>query len=141
VELECYRGHNTCLLIVWCFSYLLHYVLSSLEYESVSIQYYGFALACLLVALIAFGKTQNSYLLNTHSLKGFDCSIDNIVFFLGRIYLGMHSVVDIVSGLAIGVLILGLWLTVNEKLDDFITSKQNGKLLAHSLIKLLSCKH
>ncbi|KAL9295424.1 Lipid phosphate phosphatase delta [Arabidopsis thaliana] len=77
--------------------YLLHYVLSSLEYESVSIQYYGFALACLLVALIAFG----------------------------RIYLGMHSVVDIVSGLAIGVLILGLWLTVNEKLDDFITSKQN----------------
>lgn len=39
----------------------------------------------------------------------------------------MHSVVDIISGLAIGVLILGLWLTVNEKIDDFITSKQNGK--------------
>uniref|UniRef100_A0A1J3G262 Lipid phosphate phosphatase delta n=1 Tax=Noccaea caerulescens TaxID=107243 RepID=A0A1J3G262_NOCCA len=77
--------------------YLLHYVLSSFEHENASIQYYGFAFACLLVALIAFG----------------------------RIYLGMHSVVDIIAGLAIGVLILGLWLTVNEKIDDFITSKQN----------------
>lgn len=44
------------LLLVWCFRYLLHYVLSSLENENVSTQYYGFALACLLVALIAFGK-------------------------------------------------------------------------------------
>ncbi|VVB06174.1 unnamed protein product [Arabis nemorensis] len=77
--------------------YLLHYVLSSLEHENASVQYYGFALACLLVALIAFG----------------------------RIYLGMHSVVDIIAGLAIGVLILGLWLTVDEELDHFITSKQN----------------
>ncbi|KAH0874093.1 hypothetical protein HID58_071455 [Brassica napus] len=83
--------------IILCYLYLLHYVLSSFEHEESSIQYYGFAFACLLVALIAFG----------------------------RIYLGMHSVVDIIAGLAIGVLTLGLWLTVNENIDDFITSKQN----------------
>lgn len=53
--------------------------------------------------------------------------LTSFLFFLGRIYLGMHSVVDIIAGLAIGVLTLGLWLTVNENIDDFITSKQNGK--------------
>ncbi|XP_010524833.1 PREDICTED: lipid phosphate phosphatase delta [Tarenaya hassleriana] len=77
--------------------YLLHYVLSTLDNESTSILYCGIALASLLVGLIAFG----------------------------RIYLGMHSVIDIISGLAMGLVILSFWLTVNEQIDNFITSEKN----------------
>lgn len=46
---------------------------------------------------------------------------------LGRIYLGMHSLVDVIGGLAIGLVILAFWLTVHEHVDVFIVSGQNGK--------------
>lgn len=105
-------------------------MLSSFEHEESSIQYYGFAFACLLVALIAFGKINHTHTREMHihiPYKYLIPQLTSFLFFLGRIYLGMHSVVDIIAGLAIGVLTLGLWLTVNENIDDFITSKQNGK--------------
>lgn len=102
-------------------------MLSSFEHENASIQYYGFSLACLLVALIAFGKIKLVPEKCIVPYKHLTPQLTSLFFFLGRIYLGMHSVIDIIAGLAIGVLILGLWLTVNEKIDDFITSKQNGK--------------
>lgn len=45
---------------------------------------------------------------------------------VGRIYLGMHSVVDIVGGLAFGMVILAFWLTVHPKIDEFVVSGQSG---------------
>jgi hypothetical protein len=46
--------------------------------------------------------------------------------FVGRIYLGMHSLIDVVAGLFIGLGILGLWLTVDEYIDGFVVSGKNG---------------
>ncbi|KAA8518319.1 hypothetical protein F0562_015798 [Nyssa sinensis] len=81
-----------------CFSgYLLHYVLSYTQNRDASMELAGFTIVCLLVGLIG----------------------------LGRIYLGMHSVVDIIGGLALGLAILAFWLTVNEYIDNFIVSGQN----------------
>jgi len=38
----------------------------------------------------------------------------------------MHSLIDVVAGLFIGLGILGLWLTVDEYIDSFVVSGQNG---------------
>lgn len=48
---------------------------------------------------------------------------------VGRIYLGMHSVVDIIGGLAFGMVVLAFWLTVHAKIDEFVVSGQNGMYL------------
>lgn len=77
--------------------YLLHYVLSYNENSNTSFQLAAFAFVCLFVGLIG----------------------------LGRIYLGMHSVVDIIGGLAFGLAILGFWLCVHEHVDRFVVSGQN----------------
>ncbi|KAK4481746.1 hypothetical protein RD792_012656 [Penstemon davidsonii] len=44
---------------------------------------------------------------------------------LGRIYLGMHSLIDIICGLALGLGILAIWLSVSEYIDNFIVSGHN----------------
>ncbi|KAJ8754459.1 hypothetical protein K2173_005620 [Erythroxylum novogranatense] len=77
--------------------YLLHYVLSYAKIQDISLQFVGFTIVCLLVGFIG----------------------------LGRIYLGMHSLIDILGGLAIGLIILFFWLSVNEFIDSFIVSGQN----------------
>ncbi|XP_030457921.1 lipid phosphate phosphatase delta [Syzygium oleosum] len=77
--------------------YLLHYVLSYIQSRDASIAYAGFAAVCLLVGLIG----------------------------LGRIYLGMHSLIDIIGGLIMGLVILAVWLTVHDYVDNFIVSGQN----------------
>ncbi|KAL6141566.1 hypothetical protein ACLB2K_059854 [Fragaria x ananassa] len=77
--------------------YLLHYFLSYAQNEDAYLKFGGLALVCLLVSLIG----------------------------LGRIYLGMHSPVDIIGGLAVGLLILSFWLTVHERVDSFVVSGQN----------------
>ncbi|XP_065856666.1 lipid phosphate phosphatase delta [Euphorbia lathyris] len=77
--------------------YLLHYVLSHTENLDAKVEFAGFAIVCLLVGLIAFG----------------------------RIYLGMHSLVDVMGGFTIGLAVLPFWLTVNEYIDDFIVAGQN----------------
>ncbi|VVA31791.1 PREDICTED: lipid phosphate phosphatase [Prunus dulcis] len=77
--------------------YLLHYILSYTQNEDSHVKFAGFALVCLLVGLIG----------------------------LGRIYLGMHSVVDVIGGLAIGLVILRFWLSVHEYVDNFIVLGQN----------------
>ncbi|XP_050244563.1 disease resistance protein RUN1 isoform X4 [Quercus robur] len=71
--------------------YLLHYVLSYIQYEDVSMKFVGLALVCLFVSLIGFG----------------------------RIYLGMHSLIDIIGGLGIGLVILAFWLTVHKHVRQF----------------------
>ncbi|KAH9737678.1 hypothetical protein WN944_004660 [Citrus x changshan-huyou] len=77
--------------------YLLHYVLSYSQNNYAVTQFAGVALLCLLVGLIA----------------------------VGRIYLGMHSLVDIIAGLALGLAVLAFWLTVHEYVDNFIISGHN----------------
>lgn len=77
--------------------YLLHYVLTHTQIQGAYITYFGVSLACLFVALVG----------------------------LGRIYLGMHSLIDVVAGLFIGLGILGLWLTVDEYIDSFVVSGKN----------------
>ena len=39
----------------------------------------------------------------------------------------MHSLIDIIGGLGIGLVILAFWLTIHEHVDNFIVSGQNGK--------------
>lgn len=43
----------------------------------------------------------------------------------GRIYLGMHSLIDVVGGLVLGTVILTTWLYVSESIDHFVVSGQN----------------
>ncbi|KAF6155252.1 hypothetical protein GIB67_019778 [Kingdonia uniflora] len=77
--------------------YLLHYVLDYTQSRDGATFFAGLSMVCLLVGLVG----------------------------LGRIYLGMHSLVDIVGGLVVGMLVLLFWLTVHEYLDNFIISGQN----------------
>ncbi|KAL6986958.1 hypothetical protein U1Q18_012718 [Sarracenia purpurea var. burkii] len=78
--------------------YLLYYVMKYNQRIDAPMQFMGFALVCLFVGLIG----------------------------LGRIYLGMHSLVDIICGLAFGLAILAFWLMVHEPLDNFIVSGPNA---------------
>ncbi|GER39941.1 phosphatidic acid phosphatase family protein [Striga asiatica] len=77
--------------------YLLHYVLAYTESDVVSIKLLGFVVACLFVGLIG----------------------------LGRVYLGMHSPIDIIGGLGLGLGILATWLSISEYIDKFVVSGQN----------------
>ncbi|KAK6232338.1 hypothetical protein SCA6_002411 [Theobroma cacao] len=77
--------------------YLLYYVLSSAQSRDACVELAAVAFAGLLVGLIG----------------------------VGRIYLGMHSLIDIIGGLAVGLVILAFWLTVHEYVDGFIVSGQN----------------
>ena len=61
--------------------------------------------------------------------------VDGILFSLGclsvllcRVYLGVHSPADVVCGSICGCLILSLWLKVDNFLDHYISSGNNGKI-------------
>ncbi|KAG8483763.1 hypothetical protein CXB51_023423 [Gossypium anomalum] len=77
--------------------FLVCYVLSYTQCEDAFVKLGAVTLACLLVGFIGFG----------------------------RIYLGMHSLIDIIGGLVFGFMILAIWLTVHEYVDAFIVSGQN----------------
>ncbi|KAF5178665.1 Lipid phosphate phosphatase [Thalictrum thalictroides] len=77
--------------------YMLHYVLNYTQNTDSASLLAGFSLVCLFVGLIV----------------------------LGRIYLGMHSVVDVFAGLVIGLVILAFWLMVHDIVDNFVISGQN----------------
>ncbi|XVF07432.1 hypothetical protein REPUB_Repub06bG0138400 [Reevesia pubescens] len=77
--------------------FLVYYGLSYTQSEDACVKLAAVTLACLFVGLIGFG----------------------------RIYLGMHSLIDIIGGLAIGLVILAMWLAVHEYVDGFIVSGQN----------------
>ncbi|KAF7818915.1 lipid phosphate phosphatase delta [Senna tora] len=77
--------------------YLLHYVLAHTQIQGAYVDFLGLVFAALLVTLIG----------------------------LGRIYLGMHSLVDIIGGFLIGLGVLAFWLTYDECIDTFVTSGQN----------------
>uniref|UniRef100_A0A1D1YFY5 Dihydrosphingosine 1-phosphate phosphatase LCB3 n=1 Tax=Anthurium amnicola TaxID=1678845 RepID=A0A1D1YFY5_9ARAE len=77
--------------------YFLHYVITNSLQKDATTYSVGFALIFLLPALIA----------------------------LGRIYLGMHSLIDVLAGISIGIIILSFWLTVHGYVDNFIILGQN----------------
>lgn len=77
--------------------YFMYYILSNNPSSSISEALIGFAIVSLIVGLTGFG----------------------------RIYLGMHSLIDVVGGLLLGFVVLALWLTVHEYIDSFITAGQN----------------
>ncbi|XP_026426044.1 lipid phosphate phosphatase delta-like [Papaver somniferum] len=76
---------------------LLQYVLDYIDCGDDSLILIGVAIACLFVGLMGFG----------------------------RIYLGMHSPIDVIGGLVIGLVILRIWLMVHHHVDQFILSGQN----------------
>ncbi|GAB2216027.1 hypothetical protein Droror1_Dr00023794 [Drosera rotundifolia] len=55
-----------------------------------------------------------------------------------RIYLGMHSLIDIIGGLVMGLGILVFWIAVSEYIDNFIVSEQNVTYFWAALSLLLS---
>lgn len=77
--------------------YLFQYILSYNQVQDVSAAMVGLTAVILLVGLIG----------------------------LGRVYLGMHSLIDIIGGLVSGLAILGFWLFIHKYVDDFIISGQN----------------
>ncbi|CAI9097455.1 OLC1v1033888C1 [Oldenlandia corymbosa var. corymbosa] len=77
--------------------YLLLYVLSYGQINDVSAELVGLTIVCAMVGLIG----------------------------LGRIYLGMHSLIDIIAGLVFGLAILAMWLSLHEYIDSFVVSGQN----------------
>ncbi|CAA0829922.1 Lipid phosphate phosphatase delta [Striga hermonthica] len=77
--------------------YLLNYVLTYTESYDDSFIVFGFVVACLFVGLVG----------------------------LGRVYLGMHSPIDIIGGLGLGLGILAIWLSISEYIDNFVVSGQN----------------
>ncbi|KAF9593432.1 hypothetical protein IFM89_022898 [Coptis chinensis] len=66
----------------------------------------------------------SSHTLNTVCLSGLACLLVGLIV-LGRIYLGMHSVIDVLGGLVIGLVILAIWLMVHDNVDSFVVSGQN----------------
>ncbi|ONK59680.1 uncharacterized protein A4U43_C08F9200 [Asparagus officinalis] len=77
--------------------YLLHYVTTCDPEGDGTKLFIGFSLVFILVLLIS----------------------------IGRIYLGMHSLIDVVAGFVLGLVILSFWLIVHGLIDDFIVSGQN----------------
>ncbi|XP_072958291.1 lipid phosphate phosphatase delta [Typha angustifolia] len=93
-----------------CFSgYLLHYVLTYGPQTNALHIAAGFAIVFLLVMLIG----------------------------IGRVYLGMHSLIDVVAGIGFGLAILAFWLAVDGYIDNFIISGQNVTSFWASLSFLL----
>lgn len=52
----------------------------------------------------------------------------------------MHSLVDVLVGLAIGLVILAFWVTVHEYVDNFIVSGQNGEYASSGAFMVLNCR-
>ena len=106
----------------------MYYVLSYTQSEDACVKLAAVTLACLLVGLIGFGMLYFLQKLLIVLLVFLNPNVQpNFISLVGRIYLGMHSLIDIIGGLAIGLVILAMWLTVNEYVDGFIVSGQNGK--------------
>jgi len=84
------------LMTVCLMGYMLHYVLSNGACDSFMITA-GLSVAFLQVLLIG----------------------------IARVYLGMHSLTDVIAGICLGVVILAFWLVVDDHVDAFVVSGQN----------------
>ena len=67
---------------------------------------------------------------------------DDLVYLklAARIYLGMHSLTDVVAGIGFGIVILAFWLVVHDHVDAFIVSGKNGTSIHLSACVLQNLK-
>lgn len=56
---------------------------------------------------------------------------------VSRVYLGMHSIVDVMARIVIGIALLAFWIAVDKQIDDFIISDLNVTSFSASLSLLL----
>jgi hypothetical protein len=116
--------------------YLLHYVLTYGEHGSLTVAA-GLSLALLLVMLVGIGELEFLRQLFFFSLE-LPKHTDDLAYIklAARIYLGMHSLTDVVAGIGFGIVILAFWLAVHDHVDAFVVSGQNGT----SINPLACCK-
>jgi len=60
---------------------------------------------------------------------------------LSRLYLGVHSPLDLVGGVIIGSLLCGTWLYFGDIIDDFLISYSHVEWFAFSLVFVLVTLH
>ena len=58
-----------------------------------------------------------------------------------RMYLGVHSPADILTGGILGCLLLSLWLLVDSAVDEYIASSPSSVLFLLPLILVMLCAH
>ena len=58
-----------------------------------------------------------------------------------RMYLGVHSPADILSGGVVGCLLLAVWLLVDSVVDEYIASSHSSAFVVFSLILVMLCIH
>lgn len=110
------------------YRYLLHYIFSCHENIDASYQVAAFAFTCLFVCLIGLGKLTKFQPFFCNVYQQFSINIFFCSFLIGRMYLGMHSLIDILGGLILGLTILAFWLQVHEYVDNFVILGKNGTL-------------
>ncbi|XP_020271948.1 lipid phosphate phosphatase delta-like [Asparagus officinalis] len=57
---------------------------------------------------------------------------------IARMYLGMHSLLDVMAGISFGVVILAFWIKVHGYVDDFVINGQNVTSFM-AILSLLLC--
>ena len=60
---------------------------------------------------------------------------------LCRVYLGVHSPADVVSGSICGCLILAFWMKVDNYLDHYISLGNNGKIVDLNGFSCTCCRN
>lgn len=67
----------------------------------------------------------------------FVLSTITVLTILGRLYLGMHTPIDVLAGMFLGISLLALWCCIDESLDSFIISGSNVEYFCASISFLL----
>jgi len=60
---------------------------------------------------------------------------------LSRLYLGVHSPLDLMGGLSVGCILVSIWLYFGDLIDHFVTSQANVEILCSLLGVLLVTLH
>uniref|UniRef100_A0A0C9RHC4 TSA: Wollemia nobilis Ref_Wollemi_Transcript_22202_1546 transcribed RNA sequence n=1 Tax=Wollemia nobilis TaxID=56998 RepID=A0A0C9RHC4_9CONI len=118
--------------------------LTTTEHEKENALEYGFPSSHTLNTIVLSGYLLYYVISNNYIDEYVQKTVASLLFViliflvgLGRIYLGMHTLIDIVGGAALGTTILFFWLNVHETLDNFITSGKNVPSFWASLAFLL----
>jgi sphingosine-1-phosphate phosphatase 1 len=103
---------------------MLHYVLTYGACNGFMIVI-GLSLALLQVILIGIGEflLPSCHILLELLKDTYDMAYLKL---LARVYLGMHSLTDVIAGICLGIVILAFWLVVDDHVDAFVVSGQNG---------------
>lgn len=119
--------------------------LAKTEEEKENAMEYGFPSSHTLNTICLFGYLLYYIINNFNNTNGFSFKLVvislmvtlSLLIGIGRIYLGMHSLIDVVFAAVLGSMILVIWFAVEERLDSFITSGKNVTSFWASLAFLL----